>query len=827
MNTTSTNRHAPIRGFLAGALSIVAVTAVLVPAPVFAQSRADSAQAASDQGTILQEVIVTAEKREENVKDVPITMTVFDGAALEERGLTGLTDYAKYVPGLIYNGSGIGERSGPDIVIRGVANSRLFDFETNIATNTTGFVYGDLPAYGLDPELVDVQRIEVLKGPQGTLWGASAMGGLVRVVPNLPQFKEFSGTAIGGVSALDPGYGASGNGWNFAAVVNTPLSDVLALRFSFHGSTDPGYLNIHVLSGVPTQAYGPNGLVAFNSLQSNVYGAGEFLKGVNKSEAGGGRVALRFKPNDQFDATLAFMYDSKQTDSLPNYEPVLTVPQSRLTADKFQLEPASTNYSLASLEASYDFGPATLHSITGWIDRRHSSSVDFAGITYGALGGDGKVPLPTPAPVTFAVDTRVVSQELRLQGDVKDLFWTGSGLNWTVGGFYQRENRNAIGGVTVGAAWLTDAQAPLHAPPSGTETVWNGQYIATYTNKSEFADLTLHITPRVGVSLGARHSSQNVDATRNDFSDVFASAPPMGNSTIQEPVSESKTTPRAAVTFAATDDINLYAAYSKGFRIGGHNPIGNLNTPGCQNALAKFGITDPASAAEFKSDEIKNIEAGIKGAFAGGRVTANLTVFRVDWKDLQTAIQLDQYDKGCGASFVGNAGAARINGGDAELHALLTNHLQFYLAGQYADGKIVSVVQGSTGKVGAALESAPKTQATAGLEYRMNPRPEWTATARIDYAYVGLRNLSNTNTPVDPNYQLPAYSSVNLRLSAAHANWEYTAFVTNLTDTTPQLGIYIFSGGPGNYSGAFAPGAQRFITTSPPRTFGIAVRTSF
>ena len=783
---------------------------------------------AGAQETALQDVVVTVQKREENARDVPVTVSVFDGAAIETRGLNSLSDYAKDVPGLIYNGSGIGERSGPDIVIRGVANSRLFDFETNIATNTTGFAYGDLPTYAFDPELVDVQRIEVLKGPQGTLYGASAMGGLVKVVPNLPQFSDFSGSVGGGVSALGSGWGAAGSGWNVASVVNVPISNTLAVRFSVHSSTDPGYINLHVLTGNPKQEYGPNGLVGFNSLGGNSYGStGEFLKNVNKSESAGGRVAVRFKPTDQFDATLAFVYDSKQTDSLPNYEPVLSTSQSSLTVNQFQLNPSSTNYSLASLEASYDFGPAVLHSITGWIDRHHSDSVDFAGITYGALGGDGVVPLPTPAPVTFVVDTRIISQELRLQGSMKSLFSSDSSLDWTIGGFYQRESRTAYGDVTVGPAWLTAAQAPLHAPPSGTTTVWDGLYVSTYTNKSEFADLTLHITSQVAVSVGARHSAQDVSATRTDFSDVFAGAPPTGNSVIQEPVVESKTTPRATIEFAATKEINLYASYSEGFRIGGHNPIGNLTTPGCAAALAKFGINDPASAAEFKSDQIKNLEAGIKTAFAGGRVSINLTAFRVDWKNLQTAIQLDQYDKGCGASFVGNAGAARINGLDGELRALVSDHVQVSLSGQYADAKIVSVVAGSAGTIGAPLESAPKTQISGGFEYHMIPRPEWNATTRFDYAYVGQRNLSNTNTPVDPNYQLPGYGEFNLRFIASHDSWEYTTFVNNLTNVNPQLGVYIFSGGPGVYTGAFAQGAQRFVTTSMPRLFGFSIKKKF
>jgi iron complex outermembrane recepter protein len=823
-----TQKLLPSRGLFARLPVIARLSAVLgllVAAPA-ALAQQPVTEPASSEMT-LSEVVVTAERREENAKEVPITMTVFGEAQIEAAGFTGLADYAKFVPGLIYNGSGLGERAGPDIVIRGVANSRLFDFETNIATNTTGFMYGDVQAYGFDPELVDIQRIEVLKGPQGTLYGASAMGGLVKVVPNQPEFEAFSAKLVGGLSVLDSGWGSGNNGYTAAAAVNVPLSDMLAFRFSFHQSMDPGFINIHVLSGNPLEAYGRNGLVGFNSLSSNVYGAGEFLKDVNPSFSGGGRMALRFKPNEQFDATLAFMYDARHTDSLANYEPVLSTSQSPLTADQFQLQPTTTDYSLASLEAQYDFGLATLHWITGYIDRHHSSSVDFAGTTYGALGGDGLVPLPTPAPVTFAVDTRIISQELRLQGNEKDLLWSGSALDWTVGGFYQRESRDAIGGVTVGANWLTQAIAPLRAPPSGTETVWNGQYVATYTNKAEFADLTLHILPQLSVSVGARHSAQDVAATRTDFSDVFASAPPMGNTVITEPVSENRTTPRAAITYDVTSDIDVYAAYSEGFRIGGHNPIGNLETPGCAAALAKFGLTNPGSAAEFKSDQIKNYEVGIKSVLNGGRITANLTAFRVDWTNLQTTILLDQYDKGCGASFVGNAGAARINGADAEVHALLTDHWQVYLTGQYADAKIVSVVAGSTGQVGAPLESAPKEQVTAGLAYRLHPRPEWTATARADYAYVGARNFSNTNTPVDPAYQLPGYGEVNLRLAADHDNWEYTTYVNNLTNTVPQLSIDIFSGGPGNYAGAYKPGAQRFVATSAPRTFGILVQKSF
>lgn len=821
MSAISSESGAPVRG-LPGLL--VTCTAVGLLAP----HGSANAQVAGAEGPQLEEVIVTAQKREENAKDVPVTMAVFSGADLEQQGLQDLTDYAKFVPGLIYSGEGLGgERSGPNIVIRGISNSRLGDFETNVATATTGYVYGEVPAYALDPQLVDTQRVEVLEGPQGTLYGAAAMGGLVKIVPNAPQFNEFTANLSGGLSVLNSGWGANDVGYTTSLTVNSPLSDVLALRFSFYETQDPGYLNVHLLTGNPKDVYGPNVLVGFNSEQAQTYGYGEYLKDVNKSQAAGGKVALRFKPNDQFEATASFLYDAKSTDSQPFYEPdVSTGSGSPLLANQFQLQPENTNYSLASLNMTYDFGFASLHSITGWTDRSYSNNTDFAGITYGALGGNGIVPLPSPAPLTFNVDTRLLSQELRLQGEEKDLLWSGSGLDWTVGGFFQKEERDAFGNVTVGPAWLTDAVAPLTAPNSGTDTVWSGEYSSTYSDRAFFGDVTLHLTPDLALAGGLRYSNQSVVSTRIDFSDYFASAPPTGNSVIHEPVQESKTVPRATLTYAVTKDVNFYATYSEGFRIGGDNPTGNYSTPGCAAALKIFGIT-AASTANFKSDDLKNYELGLKTAWDDGRISANISGFREDWTNLQSTIQLDQVVSGCGASFVSNAGAARIYGSEAEVRAALTNHWQIQVTGQYADGKIVSVVKGSTGVVGAPLQSAPKTQVSAGMAYTFNPRAEWSTTARLDYAYVGSQNFNNTNTPIDPNYLLPGYGEANLRFWADHDNWEYTWYVNNLTNTIPELGVYEAAGGPGNYAGAFAQGTQRFITTSAPRTFGIKITKSF
>lgn len=809
--------------------AILAEAAARVALAQEAPQAAAAAQASGPQHT-LAEVIVTAEKRTESERDVPSTVTVLTGAELAARGLTDLRGYSATVPGMVYSGTSfVGERSGPDITIRGVSNSRLFDFETSIATTTTGFVYGEVPAYAFDPDVVDIQRIEILKGPQGTLYGAASMGGTVKVVPNPPRFDAFSSTVEGGYSLTDGGGQGSSNSYHVATIVNVPLSHVLAARFSAYHNDDGGYINAKFVRGIPGEIRGNDTTVPQVSAgNGTVYGIGQgnpyFARNINGDTVDGGRVALRYKPNERFDATLAAFYQTKNEHSLPNYEPALATSTSALNTELYMLQPSTTNYALTSLQASYDAGPFSVHSVTGWLDRRFTNATDFTGITYSALGGDGTVPVPTPAPVTFLVGTKVFSQEFRLQGTRQRLAdWAG--LDWTVGYFYQKEMRDASGGVTVGPEWFTEAKAPLMPPPSGTTTVWEGEYWSTYKNNSVFANITLHLFDRVGIEFGERRSQQTLDSRRIDFGNVFAGAStPDGTTLDVRSIDESQWTPRAAVTYAVADKVNVYASAAKGFRIGGGNPQSNLSTAGCQAALRALGITN---TGVFKSDSIWNYEIGTKGDLAGGRVHSDLALYDIEWSDLQTSVSLSNYSSTCGASIVANAGKARIRGVDYEARALLTDHLQLAFAGQWADGKIVEAAPGTAAKDGDPTKNTPKWSANVALEYRFNAAAEYGATARADYTYVGSRSFNDIAAGVSPALMLPSYSLINLRLTVDHGSWQYATFLDNVANQHPELGVTTLPGGPGNYAGAYAPGLQRFVGTSRPRTIGIEVSKDF
>jgi len=743
---------------------------------------------------------------------------------LQATGVSSLRDYAVLVPGLIYSGvPRNGERSGPDTTIRGISNSRLADLETSIATSTTGFVYGEMPVYAFDPQVLDLERIEVLKGPQGTLYGSSSMGGTIKIVPNKPNPGRFLGKVSGTYSSTNDG----GQNHEFAGMVNVPLSeDVLALRISAFKKEDSGYIDAKIVKGLPTEIRGRDAVVSrLNANDQFVFGAeGSTRKNINARRDTGGRAAMRFTPNDKFDATLALFSQKTDEDSLPSYEPALATTQNKRVTELYRLQPSSTDYTIGSLDATYDFGPAKLTSVTGWLSRKFSNLTDFTPQVYGALKGNGKAPVPDLASLTFINDTKVVSQELRLQGNSKNLVGAGSVLDWTMGYFFQQESRRSFGGSTVGPQWIPNAIAPLTPPPSGTETVWAADYDSTYTNNSFFADISLNVN-RITGSVGARYSNQSLDSTRVDFGNVFAGAStPTGTTLDIRKIEEKKWTPKYSLSLAATDDITLYTAAAQGFRIGGGNPTSNLSTAPCQAALAAVGL---AGNGNFKSDSVWNKEVGVRSTFAGGRLKANISAYEVDWTDMQVSVSLSAFNPSCGALLTSNVGRGRIRGLEHSFQALLTNDLSLDVSGQIANAELVEASAGTPAKNGDPLKNIPKSTYAIGLSQKLALPNGARGAVRLDYSYQGARSLNFVGAAINPDMNLPGYGILNARLSFTKTDWSGELFAENLTDKVAQLGVQIVPGGPGIYNDAYANGRQRFVTTNRPRTFGLKLSKTF
>ena len=785
------------------------------------------AQEAVENRIGLEEIIVTAQKREQGLQDVAASVSALSGESLTARGLEGIQDYSNFVPGMIFSGTAfVGERSGPDITVRGVANSRLFDMETSIATATTGFIYGQMPAYSFNPRLMDVKRVEVLKGPQGTLYGAASMGGTVKVIPNEPDVGGFTGKISTGLGYTTDGAENS----ELSGVVNIPLiEDILAVRMSAYSFTDSGFIDARMVTGNPNAQRGGSALGSGASGPINgndvvIYNVGEsspnVIENINDVETVGGQFAAKYTPSEKFDATLSVFFQSKDEGSLGNYEPSLSSSMNERTTELFILQPSSTEYAISQLELRYDLGFAELHSVTGKLNRTFTNATDFSAIVHGSLGGDDNTQVPGTAPVNFKADIDVFSQEIRLDGSADML----SGLNWSVGYFYQKEDRLATGAVPVSPSWMASGGANDLLPPSGTRWVWAGEYDSDYENNSLFVDLSLSLTDSIVFSVGARNSKQDLSSTRRDFGNVFAGAStPDGYTLASQKIDEDQTTTRMALTWNQSDDVMIYASAAEGFRIGGANPAGNLSTTGCQNALNQLGITD---AGAFESDSVWNYELGAKTQFADNRIQLNASVFQIDWEDLQVSTSLSAFDDTCGASIVANVGAAEIRGVEVELTAIVGDKWQVGLVAESNDHELTKGNAGVPGaQPGDPLKNIPDFAVSIGVQYDLTAIAGNDSYIRVDYVHSDERSFSDVAAGPSDAFNLEAYDLLNLRLGASYEDWDFTAFIDNLTDEITHLGVTSLPGGPGVYSNGDS--SQRFVSTGRPRTFGLKISKSF
>jgi iron complex outermembrane receptor protein len=810
-------------------MSIKKVKYIFVPSLVALAISSAFAAEQSEQANVepkvsrqaLEVITVTAQKRGESIQEVPITVSALSGEDLKERGTDDIQSYSNFVPGMVFSGTAfVGERSGPDITIRGVANSRLADFETSIATATTGFIYGEMPAYSFDPRLMDIKRVEVLKGPQGTLYGAASMGGTVKVIPNSPNASEFEGKILTGLGYTHDG----GVNTEFGAMANIPLiEDVLAVRVSGFNFVDSGFIDVKLVTGHPNEQRGGNtDLTAIDAQNFDIFNIDEtdrrVIENSNEVETFGGQFALKYTPNDVFEADFSLFYQSKDQKNAANFEPSLSSSINERTTELYILQPSSTEYTLGQLHLQYDFGFAAIHSVTGSLNRRFTNATDFSAIVYGALGGDGTQPVPGTAPVNFIVDTDVFSQEFRLQGDTDIGF--GTGLNWIVGVFYQTEDRYSTGSVSVNNTWMVNGTESGILPTSGTDLLWGGEYQSDYESTSFFVDLTFGVTEKLDISIGARTAKQELDSSRIDFGNVFAGAACATCTILDErSIDEDVTTPRFAIAYAATKEINLYATASEGFRIGGGNAVGNLDTAGCQTALGILGISDPGS---FDSDSVWNYEAGVKTSLLNNTVNLNMSAFNVQWDDLQVSTALSAYDDTCGASVVANVGAAELNGIELELKALVTDNFEVGMTAEFNDAELTEGDPGVPGaKAGDPLKNVPDFAMTLSAQYYFEPINNMEVFARIDYIYTDERSFSDVAAGPSDAMNLPSYDLLNLRLTASSENWNFTAFVDNLLDETPELGVQQLPGGPGDYVSGSS--TQRFVSTGRPLTVGIQV----
>jgi outer membrane receptor protein involved in Fe transport len=746
------------RSVLPGSIACAIAVAVLSAAPVRAQSVVADA-AASPGREALQEIVVTATKRNEDLQNVGLSITALTMEQLESKGVTQFFDYATSIPNLSF---GIGAADG-SLAARGVA---LRGIE---GANTTGFYIDDTPVLEtLDPHIVDVSRIEVLRGPQGTLYGAESMGGTVRIITAQPTATAFSGQVHVGGSDTQHGSGneiAEGD-------VNIPLvSNVLSVRASAFYQFDSGYFDkdIGPYSAPPTQT----------------------LHDVGSMKYSGGQIALKFEPVEGLSFTPRIMYQETVQDGVPY---ALDDPNNLVQHQMFNIGEGGTDkWWLASFTANYDLPFGSIVSSSAYFERKTFETEDDTDVLALDLG----LPNPIPSPITREIDLRRFAQEVRFASSFQGPF------QMILGGFYSNSTRPRD------YEWTGQGLGAATGTPNDLALSFIDSRHAT--ESAVFGDVSYDILSNLKATAGVRWF--NDTATFHQYTNglFFGGAP---STYVAAPTSESGFTPKYLLEYKLTPNLLTYASVAKGFREGGNNIALPPGPPpgGCDQDLKNIGAT-ASEVSTFKSDSLWNYEVGFKSSFMDHRYTLNGSGFVIEWNNIQQQISLPL----CGYGVTGNSGAARSTGFELEFSGRVIPELTLGAGLGYEDARITQQGLDSPQTVGSPVYLVPGITIASNAEYERHLNATWSGFARLDYSHVG-ESWSANNAQVNP-LKRSAYTITDLRFGVRRERYEFTAFVKNLSNEHANLGDAIMIG-------AQIPGQPHFVINQP-RTIGVEARLRF
>jgi iron complex outermembrane recepter protein len=784
-----------------------------------AAGAAHAATEATSQAGGLEEVIVTAQKRSESEQTVPMSITTFSAANLQQKAITEFFDYATKVPNLAFAPTGDGVGTARTISIRGISGD-----------NVTGFYIDDVPLPdSLDPRVLDIDHIEVLRGPQGTLYGARSMGGTVRLITQVPDLSHFSATVHGGVSDTDrtarPNYTGD-------AVVNIPLvQDQIALRLTGFYDYEAGYFKRSWCTDPATA-----GVTCFPLSTSGHTTADN----VAAADTYGGSASLTIKAGDAVTIIPRVMVQRAGYNGFPlgdfNSMPQngigfpapsgpYTLPTPLNTTNFtqgrfFDVPEGGTDWwDLYSLTLHWKTGPGELVSSTAYFDRKVDEFEDesefiWAAITSGAcLNPAPYCNPPSPGPIQEIKDYQRFVEEIRFAS-------TLSGpLQFVVGGFYSDfHGRVPFASLYPGATVPNLDDQLTGGFPNNSDGIPNLVFAQDFhTDVKEpaaFGELSYDITPALKATAGLRWyqvkiTSEGYEAGLATGSFDRTVSPSVTNT-------ESGTNPKFELDYHFTPDQMVYGLASKGFRPGGVVPIvppGTAGTPNdCVAALAQVNPNITlADTRSFKSDSLWNYEIGTKNAWLDHRVILNASAFDIHWNNIQQAVLL-----GCGFQFIANAGAAESKGGELDLRARATDHLDVSLGVGYQHARITEKGE-SPQPVGSPVFNTPDWTGNGALTYTLPLTNNWNSVSVIDFSYMGSSYSANNN-PTEPRKR-PAYRLLNARFAFSNGKTEVALVGKNLTNEVTNLGD--------NRSiAAEVPGRPRLFINQP-RTIGIEASVHF
>lgn len=754
----------------------------LLPGVALAQG-AGANEAAPEGDTI----VVTARKTNERSQDVPITLSALSGEDLRNRTAVDVKDVLKSVPGFSFTGT---ERGLSRYNIRGVSTSAfsptvgIYLDDISLVTIASGF------SGALDPVFFDMERLEVLKGPQGTLYGGSAMGGAIKYVSARPNLSEVSASVTAGGATTAHG-AASYNG---EAVINLPLiQDKLAVRGGIYYRHEGGYIDNDAggtfvdarRSSTPFPVYTQLVTPSLSTLDQDNH---------NSANTIAGRLSLEWQPDPSLVIRpQAFYQDYKQRNpsQLWLFSPELST--------SFRLkQPTHDRSGIYSLSVDKDLGSVAFTSLTAYFDRKLDFTRDYSFF----VGGLVAPVFPLNTNNLSTSNTKTFSQEVRLQSNAG----ADAPLSWVAGLYYSHQKDRLSQIIT------TPGAEPIYG---GTDLGYLGITSTVAKQYAAFGEASYRIADGLSLTAGLRafEIKQTIDASYQGILNG-------GTSALQGNKSKDKgINPKVGVSYKVSRDNLIYASAAKGFRAGGPNRFA-INSNLCRADLDQLGLTD--APASYKADKLWQYEIGTKNTFAGGRAMINAALFYTDWKGIQQLAYLNS----CGFSYTANAGTAHLKGIEGEGRYNFTRGWQVGANGSYVDAKLVDAGQGTAAQRGDRLQAVPKWTASFYSSYKFEIADDVDLMMRADYQYQSNARLANERTVSilysdgvrgpQPNFGefRGAYDVVNAFVSIGNDRMSARLYVNNLLDNRPLIDR-------GSSLGDYRS------TTLRPRTVGLEVRRAF
>lgn len=775
-------RHNYLRTAIRAALAIPVAGGFAV-APALAQNE-----------NAVEEIVVTATRREGTVQDVPINIAAVDGTRLVEQGFVNIADVLAFVPGI--NAVDQGGRNGNETIVRGLNADPLGQGSGNDNGTTVATYLGDIPI-PIDFRLNDLQRVEVLLGPQGTLYGAGTLGGAIRYIPNKPDFQETSFEIRTDAYSISKGDGISTDlGFTF----NVPISDTLALRGSVDRLDDQGFVDYPFVvqqPGVSEPDIDPNDAAAV---------AANFApeEDANDQETLSGRFALRWQPIDAVDLNLTYYFQDEDNGGRTVSSARGAYPSPRYASASRVLEPNEEENDLFAVELVADLGFAELTSATGFGKYEEVGQRDQTDLLISLEYSYETFP-------TFTAFTREEMEEEFFSQEIRLVSTSDSRFNWIVGGYYNKfETVGSSAEFTPGYAAFAGFDRPddLEYFSAGSEEV---------IEKAIFGEIGFDITDRWQITVGGRYydyeieQQSTVDFPLFDPSFVAPSLSEIEDRDFDPSLRQADdgTLLKINTSFEINEDVTVYATLSEGFRIGGGNGGGpcpeydpNASQGNCNLAPGQQFGPGPNDFALFDEraygpDKTRNYELGAKTQWMDGALTLNGAIFYVEWEDPQ----LSSATVNASIPITINANGAESKGIELSGDWSATDQLRLRATYSHTESELSDDVPSlvrtvsppgfgtafEDGLSGDRLPGSPEDQFSIFANYDVDLSSG--NSLRFNFGYAWQGDVLSRTGGLGEGLTLDDYGIANFSAVYSTDNWSATLYANNLFDEFAEAGV--------------------------------------